>query len=253
MKENDETRNVSTRKRKKRKKKRYLLKITICALLGVGTYFFLTSAFFDIRHIQVENNEYYTAEQVVDKAGVRIGDNLFKGPVNQIKEQLRADPYIMTVNVRRTPPATLVVRVTERREAAFLSLGGRYVIIDQDGLVLRETEVAPTLTELSSLHATRTDVGRPLEAEENPAFADTLNLLKEAKNHELYFKKIDISNIIIRAYVYDHLICEGTPENFSASLRYLKTFLLELDAKEINRGMVKIGGGGYLVWQPVTE
>ncbi|MDR1135696.1 MAG: FtsQ-type POTRA domain-containing protein [Clostridiales Family XIII bacterium] len=241
------------RKKKKRRKKHYLLKLTGLILLSTGLYFFLTSQVFGIQNIVIENNNYYTSEQLIEKTGVLIGDNLFKTDVGELKKTLMSDPYIMNVKTRREPPSTLLIHVSEREEAAFIKYNGNCVIIDEEGLILRVTDTEPVLTELSSMTVIEAETGKTVKVEENAAFTDTLNLMKDVKKSELYFKKIDISNIIIRAYVYDHLICEGTPANFAESLERLKATLLDLDAQEIQRGTVRIGGDNYIAWQPLAE
>jgi cell division protein FtsQ len=249
----DEAAPVRVKVKKKRKKKRYLLKVGLFILLAVGLYCLFTSSLFDIREIQVESNEYYTAHQIIDKTGIMLGDNLLGASMRDLKKRLLADPYIAGVQTKRALPNVLVVRVTERREESFVQEGKRFIIIDGDGMVLRRAEAEPTLTELSNIHVTRAEEGRPLEAEENAALTDALTLMKEAKNKELYFKKIDISNIIIRTYVYDHLICEGAPDQFTDNLGRLKKLLLQLKEDGIERGVVKIGADGYIAWQPAVE
>jgi cell division protein FtsQ len=241
------------KKRKKRKKKRYLLKISLLVLLSAGAWHFFTSALFDIQEIRVENNAYYTDQQIIDKAQARIGDNIFQTSMRDLKKRLLADPYIAGAQTKRALPGCLVLRVAERQEDAFVEEGRRFLVIDGEGLVLRKAEARPALTELSRVHVTRAEEGRPLEAEENAALTDALHLMKEAKNKELYFKKIDISNIMIKAYVYDHLICEGTPDQFMNNLDGLRKVLLKLKEDGIERGVVKLGADGDIAWQPAVE
>ncbi|MDR0423893.1 MAG: FtsQ-type POTRA domain-containing protein [Clostridiales Family XIII bacterium] len=241
------------RKKKKRRKKHYLLKTAGLIALGAGLYFFLTSQVFGIQEIVIENNSYYTSEQIIEMAGVAIGDNIFETDTGGLKKALMEDPYIINAKTRRELPSTLLIHVSEREEAAFMRNGAGFIIIDEEGLVLREAGAEPVLTELAALTVTEAEAGKTVKVEENAAFTDTLNLMKAVKKSELYFKKIDISNIIIRAYVYDHLICEGTPDNLLENLETLKAVLLDLDSKEIQRGTVKIGGDGYVAWQPLAE
>jgi cell division protein FtsQ len=240
-------------KKKKRKKKHYLLKFCIVLLAAFGTYKLLNSSIFDIQRITVENNAYYTSEQIIAMAEVGLGENIFHVSTRGVRKRLLSDPYILSVKTKRKLPGELVLRVAERQEAAFVSAGGDCVIIDENGLVLRRTRTAPLLTELGNLHLVEAEAGRPLVAEENAALTDTLNFLKKVKNAELYFKKVDISNIIIRAYIFDRLVCEGTPAHLSENLEELKKVLLGLKEEGIERGTVKVGGDRYIAWQPVSE
>ena len=63
------------RKKKKRRKKHYLLRFLLIVALAVGIYYFLTSELFDIQEIIVENNVYYTSEQIIDLAKAKTGGN----------------------------------------------------------------------------------------------------------------------------------------------------------------------------------
>lgn len=241
------------RKKKKRRKKRYLLKIIILAAFSVGMYFFFTSSMFDIQKITVENNSYYTVEQVISLAGAKTGENLFETSLSQMKEKLLADPYVKNVKLKRKLPAQVVIIVEERKEDAAVPYGNKYIIIDNEGMVLRKADTEPALTLLMGMTIENMEPGTPLAVEENAVLTDTLKLLQEIKNYELFFKKIDISNIIIKAYIYDQLVCEGTPENIMSNLDSLQEVLYDLYTKGIERGVIKMGSDKYFSFSPLVE
>lgn len=241
------------KKKKKRKKKRYLLKIFITMVLAVGLYFLLTSSLFDIQSISVENNKYYTEEQIISIAQAKTGENLFEVSASNMKDLLLKDPYIKNTKVKRRLPGELVIEVEERKESAAVPYGEAYMIIDNDGIVLRKSEVEPALTMLMGLTLKNMDAGTPLIVEENAMLTDTLNLLRQVESREQYFKKIDIANIIIKAYIYDQLICEGTPENIVNNLDALQDVLYDLYTKGIERGVIKMGSEGYFSFSPSIE
>jgi cell division protein FtsQ len=97
------------------------------------------------------------------------------------------------------------------------------------------------------------DPGTPLVVEENAVLNDTLKLLIAMEENELFFKKIEVSPIVIKAYIYDNLTCEGTPENILKSMDGLKEVLYDLYVQGIERGMIKVGGDGYYSFSPLVE
>lgn len=244
------------RKKKKRKKKNYLLRLLVIIAVGVGLYFLLTSEIFDIAKVKVENNSYYTVEQVKEKAGVKIGQNIFEFKKSGIKKKLLKDPYFENVVIKRRLPSTIIIDVVERTErAAIPRAGGSYTIIDPNGLVLRQTDIEPKITWIQGMTVKKAQAGSPLEVEETSMLTDTLNMLKDIEDSDLFFKKIDISNVIIRIYIYDQLICEGTPENLAESIQNgnLETILYEMYSKGIERGVIKIGSDNYYSFDPSVE
>lgn len=241
------------KKKKKRKKKYYLFKFILFIAISVGLYFFFTCSLFDIQTIKVENNRYYTSEQVISIAKAKSGKNLFETSTSKIKEKLLDDPYIKGAKVKRKLPDTIRIIVEERQEYATIPYGGEFVIIDQEGLVLRKTKVEPKLTLLLGMTLKNIDPGTPLEVEENAVLTDTLSMLKQMEKQKLYFKKIDISNIVIKAYIYDQLTCEGTPENILKNVKPLEEVLYDLELKGIERGVIKVGFEGYFSFSPLVE
>ncbi|MDD4565960.1 MAG: FtsQ-type POTRA domain-containing protein [Eubacteriales bacterium] len=244
---------VKVRKKKKRKKKRYLLKLFILLISAVFLYFFFTSSLFDIQKITIENNNHYTKEQLISLAGARTGENLFKASLSQMKENLLADPYVKNVKLKKRLPAEVVISVQERYEDAAVPYGNKYILIDSEGMVLRISDVEPAMTLITGIVVTNMEPGTPMEAEQNASLTDTLKLLQKVKKHELYFKKIDISNLVIKAYIYDQLICEGTPENIMDNLDSLQEVVYDLYTKGIERGVIRMGSDEYFSFSPLVE
>ncbi len=247
------TEKEKVRKKKKRKKKRYLLKFFILVAVATGMYFFLNSSFFDIQKVTVENNNHYTAEQIISIASAKTGENLFEASLSKMKDKLLADPYIKNVKLKRKIPAEVVIIVEERIEYAAVPYGNSFIIIDNKGMVLRKSAEEPALTLLVGMTIKNMKPGTPLEVEDNTGLTDTLKLLQEVKKHELYFKKIDISKVFVKAYIYDQLICEGTPEDIINNLDSLQEVLYDLYTKGIERGVIKLGSDEYFSYSPLVE
>lgn len=243
------------RKKKKRKKKNYLLRLLIIIAVGVGLYFLLSSELFDVDSVKIENNKYYTVEQVKDKAGVKVGKNIFNFKSSKIKDNLLKDPYFENVKIHRKLPSTVVIDVTERKEAAAVAYNQQYIIIDSNGLVLQKSNEIPKLTIIEGLAVKKAVEGKALQVEGNSILAHTLEMLKSMKGTELYFKKIDISSVIIKAYIYDQLVCEGTPANLMENIKNgnLEATLYDMVNKGIERGVLKVGSDNYCSFDPMIE
>lgn len=235
------------RKKKKRRKKHYFLRFVVFVLLCTGAYFFLNSPIFDLTATEVENNNYYTKEQVISLAGVENGENIFFNIKTQkIKHELLEDPYIKNVKVSRKLPSTILITLEEREEKAAVKYGSSYIILDPDGLVLRQTDVEPKVTIMEGLTLKNIEPGSALDVEENYEFSDTLGLIRSMTESEVYFKKIDISGVRVKAYIYDRLVCVGTPDSIIANLENggLQKVLYELYSQGVERGTITVGADG---------
>jgi cell division protein FtsQ len=242
------------KKKKKRKKKRYLLKffLFLCAAAALGA--FLASDFFAVDNISVLHNNNYTKQEIVEMSGIKAGTNLFAAwfEKGKVRERMEGDSYIDTVDVSIKLPGTVVLNVDERREIAAVPLDDKYILIDNEGYVLRSVAEEPQLTLLVGLTITGMKEGRPLQTEEASLFEETLSMLRTIESSDLYFKKIDISEVVIKAYIYDRLVCKGTPENITHSMETgnLQIILYDLYKKGINRGTINVGEGEVCAFSP---
>lgn len=243
------------RRRKKRKKKRYLLKFFIFCLVVSGGITFMFSDYFKVEKILIEGNVNYTAEEILALSGAKPGKNLFKVDKGKIVDNLLKDSYLETAKVVRKPPNTIVIKVVERKEMAAIPYGEEFIIIDNSGYVLNRVEEEPQLTQLLGLNIKTMDRGQIIQVKKEEMLRDTLDMLKTMEYSDLFFKKIDMTNVVIKAYIYDNLICKGTPENILTNMKNgnLETILYDLYKKEITKGVIHVGDDQYCSFSPNIE
>lgn len=251
--QDDLVENVPAKKKKKRKKKRYLLKFSILCLLCAGAYFFLTSEYFNVTEIEILGNEYYTKAQIIQMSQISTGKNTFDFDSTDVRDQLLEDPYIKNVKIRRIPMGKVRITVTERMEYAAVPYGEEYVLLDNEGTVLRVAKEPPTLPLLVGMTLVEMTPGQALVVEQSYLLNDTLEMLEIIEKHEVYFKRIDFSTVIVKAYIYDTLYCEGAPGNIRDNMESVEKLLYELYQQEVTHGVIKVGKDNYLAFSPVIE
>lgn len=242
------------RKRKKRRKKHYFLRFIICVALIFGSIKFLGSDYFRLTQIKVEGNHYYTKAQIVEMSGIKTGYNLFfETKTSPARATLLDDPYIKLVSIRKEPRDTVRIIVDEREEYAAIPYGENYILIDNEGMVLRISEKEPVLPLLEGMNLVEMRPGSALAVEQSYLLTDTLALIEEMDENDIYFKKINFSSVVVRAYIYDELYCEGTPENIKNSMSEIYQLLTSLYQDNITHGAIKVGTDGYIAYSPVFD
>ena len=211
---------------------------------------------FDIKAYELEGNHYYSDEEVMVLGNCRTGGNIFwEADLSSIQERLMKDAYMEEVTVKRSLPSTVRITIKERRQTAAIVYGEKFVVIDGDGVVLRKTSVEPKITVIRGLTISKMNVGEPIETEESVLFRQTLEMLESVEKGNMYFKKIEISKVQIRAYVDDSLICQGKPDQLMEVIEdgKLQIVIQELLDKKIERGTIKIGGDDYISFTPKID
>lgn len=249
----ERNRRLKKRSRKKKRKRRLLPTILVLIAILAGLLVFSRTPFFNIGKIKVENNHYYTNEQVIEIAEAKKKVNLFSVKRSSMEKRLVKDPYIFDAKVTYKLPDTLVITVDERKETAAVLYKKKYYVIDDGGYVLAVKEKKPKgVTKITKLTVVSGKVGEALEIEENAMYAKALQLINVANSSTISFKKVRCYNKTVRAYVYKNLYIRGIPSDIEECIESgkLEAVLYDLSEKGIKHGMIRIGAGEYCVFSP---
>ena len=130
------------RKRKKRNKRiKFILKLVILIGLIVGSIVFaLTSPIFNIKDIQVTNNNAISSETIISLSGLTKDQNIFKFKTSDVINKIKENPYIEEVKVNRKFPSTVQIEVKERTATYSVDFLGKYAYINNQGYILEISE-----------------------------------------------------------------------------------------------------------------
>jgi cell division septal protein FtsQ len=111
-----------------------LLVLGTAGATGVGAYrLALGSSHFAVKHVELESSRRTSEAEVLERAGVRLGDNLLALDVRAAEQRLLADPWNRSVRVARKLPSTLRVQLVEREALALASLDGGLFLVEASG------------------------------------------------------------------------------------------------------------------------
>ncbi|MCQ4637191.1 FtsQ-type POTRA domain-containing protein [Anaerovorax odorimutans] len=242
-------------KKRKRKKKRYVLKVLLLILICVGLYFFLHSSVFNIKTINTSESSHFTAQQIQEMAGLKKGMNLFEFKGGKCEDKLEENPYVQEARVKRKLPGTVSIELTERKEMAILAKDSQFVVIDGEGIVLQVAQQAPQLTFLSGVTVTEAKENEAVEVKEENVYKKAMRLLNEMEKADLYFKQIDASEVVVKAYLTDQLFCRGKARNLLSSMKEgnLQAVIFDLYKKGEKKGVINVGDDQYFSFNKKTK
>ena len=251
----EKTESKKSKKRRRRRKKHPILRLLIFLLIIAGAVYFLRSEFFSVRSIEVEGNKYYTLSQVQELSGIETGKNIFfETKTGTARDKLLESPYIKRATVTRKLPNTIKIVIEERTEFAAIQTAEGYILIDEEGMVLGRSSTDPELPLMEGIELTEAaEDGKPLKAKQSYILNGTLDLIKKINENDLFFRRIYFSSAVVRAYIYDDYYCEGTPENITENLPAIKELISRHFQENINKGVIKVGSGGYLSFNPKID
>jgi cell division septal protein FtsQ len=110
-----------------------LLVLGTAGATAIGGYrLALGSSQFALRDVEIVSQR-SSERELLDKAGVHIGDNLLALDPHAAERRLLSDPWIRSVRVVRKLPHTLRIELSEREALALASLEGALFLVESSG------------------------------------------------------------------------------------------------------------------------
>lgn len=126
---------------RRRQKKRGALFAPLAFLVICAALVFGMSVFFRVSRIEVTGNSLYSAQEVMDAAGIEKGDNLFFinrfSAVSRIRAKL---PYVESAAITRSLPNKVTIEITESVAIAYVTTDAGLWVIDRNCKLLTQTD-----------------------------------------------------------------------------------------------------------------
>jgi cell division protein FtsQ len=133
--------------KKYRKKQNSMLLIRLLVLMlfaalagGLLYYVFFHSGFFTVKSIQVEGTNQVEEKTVMDRSGIRLGDQFFGIKLSEASKKIESHPYVRNADVYRKGWSIINIVVREREEYAIIPYMGSYITLDEEKVVLNVTD-----------------------------------------------------------------------------------------------------------------
>lgn len=116
--------------------------LALFAVLSILVYdVFTQSPYFNAKNIEIQGNSRLSAQDVLDQAGLNLGDNILSVSLKKVQDSVTAHPWVAKAKVRRNLPDKMTITVTEREAIAVLDLGEAF-LMDAQGEIFKRFEAA---------------------------------------------------------------------------------------------------------------
>lgn len=241
---------IERRIKKRRKTIFLLIMVLLCAVAFIIIF---KTDLLTVKRIEVSGNHIISKEEIIDYSGITIGNNLLKERVNQIQMSLSKNPYIKSATIRRKIPDKILIQVEERKEEGAIFFMDNFLIIDEEGMVLKSTPERRNLNLIKGLEFSDFMEGEVLNVKDVDQLKKALEIMRIIEEKEMIIAEIDVTdknNIMIR--LSQNLVCKiGSGKDLNYRIELLRMILMDLIAKDITRGVIDISHGGYPSYRPV--
>lgn len=145
LKKDEENRKKITKEERKRKKRIKRIKFIIKTIVSLGiiiggTVFSMTSPIFNIKNIEITNNNQISNETIISLSELKIEENIFKYKTSDVIKNIKENPYVENVKIHRKLPNTVKIEIEERIPKYSVDFMGKYVYINTQGFLLEISE-----------------------------------------------------------------------------------------------------------------
>ena len=148
-----------------KKKRRIILWVVLTALF-LGALLFSAFKVMRVHEVTFRGLVHVAEDYATGLSGVKKGTHIFNVDRSAIEANINADPYLVYEATTYIFPDTLVIDVRERQERAAIAIANSYVVIDEDCVILRQTEAGdvPDVAEVIGLEISEFTPGYELRS-----------------------------------------------------------------------------------------
>ena len=225
---------------KKKKRIKLMLKFTALLIIIIaGIIFALVSPIFNIKEIDVSNNEQIKKETIVSLSQLNLGQNIFKFNKNKVNKNIKTNAYIESVEIKRKLPNKVQIQIEERKQEYNVEFLNGYAYINNQGYILQiseEKQALPTIQGISTPDEQIVE-GNRLNSEDLEKLEVIIQIMNICKNYELDSKitNIDISTkdeYTLYLEEEKKTIYLGDKSNLSNKMLYVQVIIEENRGKE---------------------
>ena len=251
--EKNYSRIIAVRKRRKAARKFLLfLRIFFIIIFFAGLVwlfnFLYNNDYFKIKSITVTGNDKYTESEINKSANVALGFNIFEIDKKDIEDRLINElVWLKSIEVKKVFPDKIEIAVTERQPYIKVEYGGKYYIIDNDGVVLdkvssKEPRNYDNLLTVRNAIRHEPSIGEKVARKNMLACGYIYNLLDPSLKEmisQAYISE-DFSEDIIFVMSNEKQIIFGTSDRIPDKNALLVQVLDELSEKKISYSVIDL-------------
>lgn len=227
---------------RKKNAKKIIISITVLIFIVLGgTIYYLTTPIFNIENIEVYGNNRNSVETYISLSKINISTtNIFAITNTGINKNIKENPYVEQVIMKRSLPNTIKLYITEREISYQIKYSDRYICLDNQGHILEileDKKDVPIIEGFSTIKES-INVGQRLLKEDLIKLNIVAKLINYCKYNTIENKITDIdvtdnTNYIVYFKEDKKKVYLGDASNLSERLSLLKTILKNEKNKEI--------------------
>ena len=180
---------------KKKKLRAKIIKWTSFIILVFGAILLLLlSDLFNIKEINVINNNRISSEEIIKLSGIQVNENIFKFLKFKAKDNIKTNPYVESVKIRRKFNRTIEIDTEERIPTYMIKQEENYFYLNNQGNSLEQNSEKIEAPLIEGLTTEELIPGNRLELVDLKKLNTVIQIMQTAKSKDIA-EKITTINV----------------------------------------------------------
>ena len=213
--------------------------VFLLGMLAGSVIFFMLTPLFDVTNVEVKGNYKLSEESIQSLSNIQLGINIFKISKKDVMKNIKANPYIDSVEVRRSFPSIVKINIKERQARFSVDFINGYIHIDNQGYLLEVSSEKPNLITIigAETKLEQVELGQRLEINDLEKLQVVHKILEAATSNDMYnlITEINIENgdnYILWLEDEDKEIYIGDGSDLNTKMLYIQKILNEERGKK---------------------
>lgn len=241
-----------------RRPKRYIWTILFILIISVTTGC-LFAPTFNIIAVEAEDGNNITSGEIIERANIKIGENIFRINDSKIKKSIESIPYAKKAKIYRALPNKIILKVEERVPYTIVKYLESYATIDKYGYIL-DVQSENNRKDLPIIYGINPDEcisGEKLSGISMLKYENSVYILESAKKIDFPYSFSEINyddstnvKLYIKEKDIDIIYGEIVQDTIEEKIGHLASILLQLGDK---KGKIDMSNEDYLARTVFTE
>lgn len=239
--------------KKSKNKGNIMIILTLVLMITIGMYTILNSELFETKSIQIKGNTIMNDDEIIKKFDIKTDKNIFMYNTNNIVKELKSNPYIEDVKIKRNLPNKLEITIKEKEIYAILRDGKDYCYIDNKANLIEKIKhiEKEDIVKVDLAYIIEDNSVKFKDKEEKNDLIDLLEALKEynlsKKINEINFEKDNKINMSTNDNIQVKL---NKDNDIKYNISRLSAIIADLQKKSDNTGIIDLTHKNYAVYRP---
>lgn len=206
-------------------------------------HYMTTSPRFAVRTVLVSGNARRTAEEIAERAGIAVGENVFAQDLDQASAAVLTDPWIARATATRKLPGTINVAVVEHEAHALVAIDGELYLATADGELFKKVSLGdpvdlPIVTGIAAEKVVQDRPGIAIAVRQALDVVTELERAGVAKRYPIQEVHVDKDGILVVVIGKAAITIQLGSAPFRGKIEQARRVLAEIAARKADASMI---------------